>query len=421
MGRSIGSIDWLLVIIFAIITLFGVANIYSASPPNGTKQLMFAGIAAVVLITVLLSPAYIIENFAPLLYGISIVLLAGVLVLGTEVKGAKAWYNLGILSFQPAELAKISVGLMLASYCNSAHFNAKELNSLAKAIGIIIVPIFLILLQPDVGSILVFTAFFIALVREGMSSFIFSIGFYFAILFLTSINVDTNKFLLYLSVAFVVGIFIFYKFIKKRNYRTNELVNRSEIIVISIAFITSIATIVVAPYVFEKMPKHQRERIMVLFEGETKEEYRDNIGYNLLYSKSAIANGEWFGQGFNEGPVTKGKFVPEQHTDYIFCTVGEEWGFVGSVVLLLLYAIFIARIYYLAENMKSTFARVYGYSFGSILLIHYTINIGMVIGLFPTVGIPLPFFSYGGSSLVAFTTSFAIFLKLAYNDNKSLI
>ena len=174
-----------------------------------------------------------------------------------------------------------------------------------------------------------------------------------------------------------------------------------------------------SPYILTKLPKHQRERIEVLYKGEKA--FRDTSGYNLLYSKTAIGSGGFFGKGYREGSVTQGKFVPEQSTDYIFCTVGEEWGFFGSSMLVILYSVFIGRIYYLAEKQKSAFNRVFGYSFASILLMHFSINLGMVMGLFPTVGIPLPFFSYGGSSLLAFSMMTFIFFKLNYTDRNSLV
>ena len=175
----------------------------------------------------------------------------------------------------------------------------------------------------------------------------------------------------------------------------------------------------ISPVIFEKLPKHQQERVEVLYKGER--EFRDTSGYNLLYSKTAIGSGGFFGKGFREGSVTQGKFVPEQETDYIFCTVGEEWGFLGSSILVLAYMVYIGRIYYLAEKQKSTFNRVFGYSFASILLMHFSINLGMVMGLFPTVGIPLPYFSYGGSSLLAFSMMTFIFFKLNYADKNSLV
>ena len=173
------------------------------------------------------------------------------------------------------------------------------------------------------------------------------------------------------------------------------------------------------PVILEKLPKHQRERIEVLYKGERA--VRDTSGYNLLYSITAMGSGGFSGKGYQQGSVTQGKFVPEQETDYIFCTVGEEWGFVGSTLLILAYTIFIARIYYLAERQKTAFNRVFGYCFASILFVHFAINIGMVMGLFPTVGIPLPYFSYGGSSLLAFSIMAFIFFKLNYNDRNSLV
>jgi rod shape determining protein RodA len=174
-----------------------------------------------------------------------------------------------------------------------------------------------------------------------------------------------------------------------------------------------------SPKILEKLPKHQRERIEVLYKGEKA--FRDTSGYNLLYSKTAIGSGGFFGKGYKEGSVTQGKFVPEQETDYIFCTVGEEWGFFGATMLVIFYALFIGRIYYLSEQQKSSFNRVFGYSFASILFMHFVINLGMVMGLFPTVGIPLPFFSYGGSSLLAFSIMTFIFFKLNYADRNSLV
>lgn len=190
-------------------------------------------------------------------------------------------------------------------------------------------------------------------------------------------------------------------------------------IISSVIFILITITSLFSTQIYTKLPKHQQERIMVLFEGEGK--YRDTSGYNLLYSKTAIGSGDFLGKGYLQGTVKMGKFVPEQSTDYIFCTVGEEWGFLGSSLLVIFYGLFILRIYYLAENQRNVFSRFFGYSVATIFLIHYFINIAMVMGLFPTVGIPLPFFSYGGSSLWAFITLVTIFLILNYKDKQSLI
>jgi len=267
-----------------------------------------------------------------------------------------------------------------------------------------------VLMIPDVGSLLVFFAFVIALYREGLSGWLFGIIFIFATTFLVSIAVDP----LYITIAIVLiaGILIFLNFYK---------IKGNLMLIIGIVFTIGILSGLSysSGYILTKLPKHQRERIEVLYKGEKA--FRDTSGYNLLYSKTAIGSGGVTGKGYKQGSVTQGKFVPEQETDYIFCTVGEEWGFLGSTVLILCYSVFIGRIYYLAENQKSTFNRIFGYCFASILLIHFAINLGMVMGLFPTVGIPLPFFSYGGSSLLAFSIMTFIFFKLNYADKNSLV
>ncbi len=419
MSRSISSIDWTLVFLYFAIALFGILNVYSVNAHSGKMQLVWLGVAFSIGIIIFMIRPYILENFAPIIYGFGITMLVGVLIFGSEKNGAKAWFDFGFMSFQPVEAMKIGVALMLSSVCNSSNFNLNYLPSLAKTLTIIIAPILLIILQPDVGSILVFTAFFIALVREGLNGIIFFIGIYFAAIFLFAINLNFFTMLIGFSVVFAILIWIYYNFFRTRSFTGADFLSLKNILIIIAIYIISLGLIAASPFIFEKLPKHQKERIMVLFEGETK--YAKTSGYNLLYSKSAIANGEWLGQGFKQGPVTIGKFVPEQRTDYIFCTVGEEWGFLGAGTLVILYAIFIGRIYFLSERMKSTFSRVFGYCVASILLIHFTINIGMVLGLFPTVGIPLPFFSYGGSSLLAFSVLIGIFVKLVFEDNQSLI
>ena len=205
---------------------------------------------------------------------------------------------------------------------------------------------------------------------------------------------------------------------KKQNGLAANVLNFSIVVSIVLLLFTSIISFI-SPIIFEKLPKHQKERVMVLYEGEAK--YRDTSGYNLLYAKTAIGSGELYGKGYNQGTIKKGRFVPEQQTDYIFTTVGEEWGFVGSTFLVLIYALFVGRLFYLAEIQTSRFARFYGYSVAAILFFHFFINIAMVIGLFPTVGIPLPFFSYGGSSLWGFTILIGIFLIIHYKNNKGFI
>ncbi len=419
MSRSISSIDWTLVFIYFLIALFGIINIYSVNAHSGKMQLVWLTVAVFVGIIIFMIRPYILENFAPIIYGFGITMLVGVLIFGSIKNGAKAWFDFGFISFQPVEAMKIGVALMLATYCSSTNFNLNYLPSLIKTLAIIIAPIFLIILQPDVGSILVFTAFFIAIVREGFNGIIFLIGIYFAGIFLFSINFNTTPMIIGFSLVFLILLWVYYNFFRTRSFAGGDFFTIKNILIVFGIYLLSISLIVASPHIFQKLPKHQKERIMVLFEGEIK--YAKTSGYNLLYSKSAIANGGWLGQGFKQGPVTIGNFVPEQRTDYIFCTVGEEWGFLGAGALVILYAVFIGRIYFLSERMKSSFSRVFGYCVASILLIHFTINIAMVLGLFPTVGIPLPFFSYGGSSLLAFSVLIGIFVKLVFEDNQSLI
>ncbi|MDR2121586.1 MAG: rod shape-determining protein RodA [Flavobacteriaceae bacterium] len=411
MNKIFRGLDGLMLFLYLTVALFGVANIYSVDGSSGTKQFVWLVISLIIGASAFLVRPKFFENFAGLFYILGLILLAGVLIFGSYVNGAKAWYKIGGFSLQPVELAKISTTLMLANYIDSPGFNIKKTQSLTVAIVIICIPIILILLQPDVGSVLVFTAYFIALYREGMTGWVFIIGFYFASLFLISIWIPS--WVVVLALGFLILIFLI---ILRKKIKWNQPINILFIIIfLGISGVVSVSS----PYIFEKLPKHQKERIMVLYEGERK--YKDTAGYNLLYSKTAIGSGGFWGKGYKQGSVTAGGFVPEQRTDYIFCTVGEEWGFVGSSLLIICYACLMARIYYLAENQKSTFSRVMGYSLASILMLHFLINIGMVIGLFPTVGIPLPFFSYGGSSLLGFSLFIFIFLRLNYADKNSLI
>ena len=306
------------------------------------------------------------------------------------------------------EFMKIGISLMLASYVGNADFNIKERKSLLFSLGLLAVPGALVLLQPDVGSLMVFMAFFIALYREGLSGWLFVAGFLVVGIFLVSLVVSPVY-----VVGACVGLAVLVVYFTRKSWNIASMA----VLTVVLALISGLSF--GAPKVMEKLPKHQRERIEVLFKGEKA--FRKTAGYNLLYSKTAIGSGGLLGKGYQEGSVTQGHFVPEQRTDYIFCTVGEEWGFVGSTILVLFYAIYIGRIYFLAERQKNTFGRVFGYCFASILLMHFSINIGMVMGLFPTVGIPLPYFSYGGSSLLAFSIMTGIFFKLNSQDKESFI
>ena len=389
---------------------FAIANIYSVDEALGTKQFIFFCISFVVGIVIFFTRSKFFENMAGIFYIAGVLLLIGLFPFGKEILGQKNWYKFGSFTMQPVEFAKISTALMLANYVSGADFNLNNRNSLISVLAIVGIPAIVVLMIPDVGSLLVFFAFAIALYREGLSGWLFIFIFVFAAVFLVALAINP----LYVIGGIIALAFLFVLF----NYsRIHWNVISIAALVGIVAFLSAFA--MVTPKVLEKLPRHQKERIEVLYKGEKA--FRDTSGYNLLYSKTAIGSGGLKGKGYREGSVTRGKFVPEQETDYIFCTVGEEWGFVGSTALILLYTLFIGRVYYLSEKQKSTFNRVFGYSFASILLMHFGINIGMVMGLFPTVGIPLPYFSYGGSSLLAFSIMTAIFFKLNYTDKNRLV
>lgn len=404
------GIDKLSIFIYLAISLFAVANIYSVDEALGKKQLIFFCISIVVGIVIFSMRTKFFENFASIIYVFGVLILIGLFPFGTEILGQKNWYRFGGFTMQPVEFAKIGTALMLANYVSGPNFNLKVRKSLWTTFAIIGIPAIVVLAIPDIGSLLVFLAFFIALYREGLSGWFFGVGGIIAAVFLVSIAVDPIYVIVALAVIY--GLIILMNFYKIHwNIMSVAGFLGSFLLLSGLSFGSA--------KVLEKLPKHQRERIEVLYKGEKA--FRDTSGYNLLYSKTAIGSGGFFGKGYKEGSVTQGKFVPEQETDYIFCTVGEEWGFFGASLLVIFYAVFIGRIYYLSEQQKSTFNRVFGYCFASILLIHFTINLGMVVGLFPTVGIPLPFFSYGGSSFLAFSLMTFIFFKLNYADRNSLV
>lgn len=404
------GIDKLGITLYILLCVFAIINIYSVKEELGQKQLIFFGLSLFVGLIIFLMRTKFFENMSAVIYVGGVLLLIGLFPFGTEILGQKNWYKFGGFTMQPVEFAKIGTALMLANYVSNPDFNIKNTKSLYTALAIIAIPGVVVLMIPDVGSLLVFFAFIMALYREGLSGWVFGVIFTFAAIFLISIAV--NPLYIVLAILAIAAVLIFLNY-----YRISWNVINISGIILTIVMLSALAF--ASPYILTKLPKHQRERVEVLYKGEKA--FRDTSGYNLLYSKTAIGSGGLMGKGYKQGSVTQGKFVPEQETDYIFCTVGEEWGFVGSVILILCYAVFIGRIYYLAESQKSTFNRVFGYCFASILLIHFAINLGMVMGLFPTVGIPLPFFSYGGSSLLAFSIMTFIFFKLNYADKNSLV
>ena len=404
------GLDKLGIFLYLAISIFAVINIYSVDSGLGEKQLIFFFISLFVGLIIFMMRSKFFENFAFVFFILGVVSLLGLHVLGSEIKGQKNWYKIGGFTIQPVEFAKIGISLMLASYVSGPDFNLNNRKSFLTTLAIIGVPAIAVLSIPDVGSLLVFTTFIIALYREGLSGWLFGIGFTLAAVFLLSIAF--NPLYIILGLLFILVLFLLFNF--------NRIVWTIPTIATFVGGFLLLSGISYGtPKILEKLPKHQRERIEVLYKGEKA--FRDTSGYNLLYSKTAIGSGGVFGKGYKQGSVTQGKFVPEQETDYIFCTVGEEWGFLGSSLLVIFYAVYIGRIYYLAENQKTTFNRVFGYCFAGVLLMHFAINLGMVMGLFPTVGIPLPYFSYGGSSFLAFSIMTAIFFKLNYTDKNSLV
>jgi len=404
------GLDKLGIFFFFAISVFAVVNIYSVDSGLGEKQLIFFFISLFVGLIIFMMRSKFFENFAVVFFILGVVSLLGLHVLGSEIKGQKNWYKIGGFTIQPVEFAKIGISLMLASYVSGPDFNLNNRKSFLTTLAIIGVPAIAVLSIPDVGSLLVFTTFIIALYREGLSGWLFGIGFTLAAVFLLSIAF--NPLYIILGLLFILVLFLLFNF--------NRIVWTIPTIATFVGGFLLLSGISYGtPKILEKLPKHQRERIEVLYKGEKA--FRDTSGYNLLYSKTAIGSGGVFGKGYKQGSVTQGKFVPEQETDYIFCTVGEEWGFLGSSLLVIFYAVYIGRIYYLAENQKTTFNRLFGYCFAGVLLMHFAINLGMVMGLFPTVGIPLPYFSYGGSSFLAFSIMTAIFFKLNYTDKNSLV
>lgn len=404
------GIDKIGLSLYFLLCVFAIANIYSVENSAGIKQLVFFGISLLIGSVIFAMRTKFFENMAGIFYVFSVLLLIGLFPFGKEVLGQKNWYRFGGFSFQPVEFAKLGIALMLSNYVAGPDFNLKYKKSLWTALAIIGIPGVIVLAIPDIGSLLVFLAFVITLYREGLSGWFFGAIFILGAVFL--IGLAINPVYEVVAILLIAGLLIFFNF-----YKIHWNIISISSIVLTVGLLCGIAY--GAPKILEKMPKHQRERIEVLFKGEKA--FARTTGYNLLFSKTAIGSGGLLGKGYRQGSVTQGKFVPEQSTDYIFCTVGEEWGFLGSFALALAYTVYIGRIYYLAEKQKSIFNRAFGYCFASILFMHFAINLGMVLGLFPTVGIPLPYFSSGGTSLVCFSIMNFIFFKLNYTDKNSLV
>lgn len=409
-------LDWPIVLTYLVLVIFGYFNILSASSglefssyidiskPFG-KQLVFIGLSLILIFFILAIEAKFYERFASIIYLLSIISLLGLFIFGKKVNGALSWYEVGGFTFQPSEFAKFATTLGLAKYISDLQTNIKEIGDQFRASIIILVPSILILMQNDAGSTIVFMSLIFVFYREGIPQKYLLIAFTLLI-----ISIVTLKFSA-LSTCFAVSILviIYQFFVKKKKKRKFGITTAVIIVTCCISFATEWSYNNV-------LQKHHQDRIGLWLRLENDpiklKAMKRSISYNLNESEKAISAGGVFGKGFNEGTRTKGKFVPEQHTDYIFSTVAEEWGFLGSSIVVILFMFLIIRIIILAEQNKSQFNRTYGYGVASIIFIHFLINIGMVMGLIPTIGIPLPFFSYGGSGLIGFTILIFIFLKL---------
>ena len=398
------NLDWICIIIYVSLVIMGWLNIYSSSLSSmeGTsdKQLIFI-ILTIPLIFILLNvDGKFYEKYASIIFGFALLLLAGLFIFGKTIAGQRCWYAIGGFTLQPSEFAKAATALALAKYLSDPQINLKEVNRQVQALAIVLLPVMLILPQPDPGSALIYSIFIIVLYREGLPSWYVWTGFVTILLFVMTLILEPQYVIL---IALLVILLIHFK---------SRLGNRN-IVMSSILFALISGFVLSVNYVFTNVFKqHHRDRFNILL-GKTVD--LKGIGYNTNQSEIAIGSGGWFGKGFLEGTQTKGGFVPEQHTDYIFTTVGEEWGFVGSLVVIGLFVGLFLRIIYLAERQKTKFSRVYGYCVAGILFIHFFVNIAMVVGIFPTIGVPLPFFSYGGSGLWGFTILLFIFIKMDAN------
>lgn len=405
------NIDWWMLSLYIILVLMGWFNIYAAVyneehssifdiSQNYGKQLIWIVTAAIIAMVILLLDEKFFTFFAYPIYVVMILILLGVLAFGVEINGSKSWFAVGDFRIQPAEFAKFATAMALAKYLSNINTKMENLETKIIAGIIIAIPPLIILLQNETGSALVFAAFIFVLYREGLSGNVLLFGLLTGVLFVLSLLFE--KYYIIIGLGVISGIALLLTRKKFKN-----------IVSILAFFVITSGICLSVDYIYDtKLQPHQRKRIDVLLGKETD---LKGAGYNVNQSKIAIGSGGFWGKGFLQGTQTKYDFVPEQSTDFIFCTIGEEWGFVGSFIVITLMLLLMMRIVYVAERQRSQFSRIYGYGVASILFFHFVVNIGMTIGLAPVIGIPLPFFSYGGSSLWSFTILLFIFIKLDAN------
>ena len=416
--KNIFKIDWTLVLVYIFLVGFGLANILSSSISGENislfdfstlygKQFVFVLASLLVIIITLTIEVKFYERFSSIFYLVCIFFVLGLFIFGNEVNGALSWYSFNDFTIQPSEFMKAGTALAVAKFISDIQTNMKKFSDQLKLLLIIMLPIMLIILQNDTGTSIVFFSLFFVLYREGISQIYLLIVF--IILSISILTIKTS-----ISTAILLSVIIVLLNYLYKNKKSRRIINSSMILLfcILISFLTD--------YTYKNVLKtHQRNYISVWLDLEKDpvkiKQMKRTVLYNLNESEKAISSGGLTGKGYLEGTRTIGNFVPEQHSDYIFSTVGEEWGFLGSSFIIVLYIILILRIVTLSELQKNHFSRIYGYSVASIIFFHFMINIGMVLGLTPTIGIPLPFLSYGGSNLIAFTLLLFIFIRLDGN------
>ncbi|MBT1699596.1 rod shape-determining protein RodA [Fulvivirgaceae bacterium PWU4] len=404
------KIDWVTVGLYMAIVFMGWLNIFAVTYHQGEnqsifdlslnsgRQLMFIVTSGILVAAILIIDRQFYETFAYIIYGFILFLLLLVPIIGKEVGGNKAWLGIGSFGVQPSEFAKFATVLVVAKFIGSIGFRMDNLRNQAVLFALIGAPMLLILLQKDYGTAMVFLVFLIVFYREGMSPFLILIGLGAAAIFILTLLVE-NTWILYIGIGVIWAVAILMN--RRKKLKTMILITAG-----AIALVLMISSVDI---VFNLLEDHHQRRIVSMLNPDS-----DPLGYgwNVTQSKIAIGSGGFFGKGFLEGTQTKFNFVPEQSTDFIFCTIGEEHGWIGSLFTIALFIALLLRVVFLAERQKNRFARVYGYSVACIFFFHFAVNIGMTVGLFPVIGIPLPFFSYGGSSLWGFTILLFIFLKL---------
>jgi rod shape determining protein RodA len=406
-------VDWLLIGMYLLFVFLGWLSIYAATyseieyevfdlSTKYGKQMIWILLSFALIIVILAIDKKFYEQFSGIFYLVSVASLIGLFIFGNNINGATSWYSFGSFGIQPSEFAKAATSLALANYLNERNQDLRKLSNQLKAFAIIFLPAFLITLQPDPGSALVYVSLILVLYRFGLPLYYLVIGFLALLLFIITLYFGV---LVTLGIATIsISVFFGYLSYKSRNYFRHNWIRFAVIYLFTGLFIVSV------DYVFNNVfEQRHRDRFNILLGKDVDDQ---GIGYNTAQSVITIGSGGLAGKGFLQGDRTQGDFVPEQQTDYIFSTVGEEWGFLGSSFVIFLFVAFLIRLLYIADRQKSVFSQVFAYATVAIFFFHFTINIGMVIGILPTIGIPLPFFSYGGSSLWGFTVLLFIMIRL---------